>query len=277
MSGNTPKTMSKGLMGMKFMQRAAAKSSPSSPATSNGPPAKKARLSYGASAVGTSDQEIIQSGLDAEEAKRQAALDKAAQYAGETKWVLSFQDTLKGKRQDAMQVRHAGYAEIDAQDDSEEDGEEEEDTRPVRMQFGGGVKKADTSVPMVKTDDSESDSESSSDDYDSDDAAADLIRQTKREMASEKRESKKKRANMGNSTLNGTLTRQNENRSLNGLTSISGGRRSGGGGGGISGGSGRMNNVDCYKCGEKGHIAANCSNPSAPRGSAGRGNSKGQR
>ncbi|KAF5854314.1 hypothetical protein GGP41_007121 [Bipolaris sorokiniana] len=208
------------------MQRAAAKSSPSSPATSNGPPAKKARLSYGASAVGTSDQEIIQSGLDAEEAKRQAALDKAAQYAGETKWVLSFQDTLKGKRQDAMQVRHAGYAEIDAQDDSEEDGEEEEDTRPVRMQFGGGVKKADTSVPMVKTDDSESDSESSSDDYDSDDAAADLIRQTKREMASEKRESKKKRANMGNSTLNGTLTRQNENRSLNGLTSISGGRRS---------------------------------------------------
>lgn len=130
---------------------------------------------------------------------------------------------------------------------------------------------------MVKTDDSESDSESSSDDYDSDDAAADLIRQTKREMASEKRESKKKRANMGNSTLNGTLTRQNENRSLNGLTSISGGRRSGGGGGGISGGSGRMNNVDCYKCGEKGHIAANCSNPSAPRGSAGRGNSKGQR
>lgn len=264
--------MSKGLMGMKFMQRAAAKSSPSSPATSNGPPAKKARLSHGVSAVGTSDQEIIQSGLDAEEAKRQAALDKAAQHAGETKWELSFQDPLKGKRQDAMQVRHAGYAEIDAQDDSED----EEDTRPVRMQFGGGVKKTDTSVPMVKTENSESDSESSSDDYDSDDAAADLIRQTKREMASEKRESKKKRASMGNSTPNGTPTRQNENRSLNGLTSISGGRRSGGGGG-ISGGSGRMNNVDCYKCGEKGHIAANCSNPSAPRGSAGRGNGKGRR
>jgi hypothetical protein len=124
------------------MQRAAAKSSPSSSSTPNGPPAKKARLSHGASAVGTSDQEIIQSGLDAEEAKRQAALDKAAQHTGETKWVLSFQDPLEGKRQDAMKVRHAGYAEIDA----EEDSEDEEDIRPVRMQFGGGVKKADVRI-----------------------------------------------------------------------------------------------------------------------------------
>ena len=116
------------------MQRAAAKSSPSTP---NGPPTKKARLSNG-SAVGTSDREIIQSGLDAEEAKRQAALDKAAQHAGETKWVLSFKDPLEGKRQDAMNIRQAGFAELDAEDDDED---EEEDVRPTRMQFGGGVKK----------------------------------------------------------------------------------------------------------------------------------------
>lgn len=117
------------------MQRAAAKSSPSTP---NGPPSKKARLSNGASAVGTSDHEIIQSGLDAEEAKREAALDKAAQHAGETKWVLSFKDPLEGKRQDAMKVRQAGFAELDAEDDDEDD---EEDVKPIRMQFGGGVKK----------------------------------------------------------------------------------------------------------------------------------------
>jgi hypothetical protein len=129
---------------------------------------------------------------------------------------------------------------------------------------------------MVKAEDSESEEDSSSDDYDSDDAAADLIRQTKREMAAEKRESKKKRASMGDSTPKGTPTRQDENRSLTGLTSISGGRRLGGGGG-ISGGSGRLNNVDCYKCGEKGHIAMNCSKPSGPRGSSGRGNGKGRR
>lgn len=117
------------------MQRAAAKSSPSTP---NGPPSKKARLSNGASAVGTSDHDIIQSGLDAEEAKRQAALDKAAQHAGETKWVLSFKDPLEGKRQDAMKVRQAGFAELDAEDEDEDD---EEDVKPIRMQFGGGVKK----------------------------------------------------------------------------------------------------------------------------------------
>lgn len=130
------------------MQRAAAKSSTSSPSTPNGPPSKKARLSNGASAIGTSDREIIQSGLDAEEEKRQAALERAAQHAGETKWVLSFQDPLEGKRQDAMNVRHAGYAEIDAEDDSEEDDDEE--SKPVRMQFGGGVKKAEVCVRRLK-------------------------------------------------------------------------------------------------------------------------------
>ncbi|KAG9193177.1 hypothetical protein G6011_03212 [Alternaria panax] len=266
MSGNTPKTMSKGLMGMKFMQRAAAKSSPSTP---NGPPAKKARLSNG-SAVGTSDREIIQSGLDAEEAKRQVALDKAAQHAGETKWVLSFKDPLEGKRQDAMNVRQAGFAELDAEDDEDD---EEEDIKPIRMQFGGGVrKKAEDSVPLVKTGNSDSESEASSDDYDSEDPAADLIRQTKREMASEKRESKKSRAGMGDESTLATPKRQNNDENLQGLTSISGGRRSGGGGrGGFSG----MADMECYKCGQKGHIAVNCS--STPRGSAGRGRGKGRR
>ncbi|CAA9962966.1 Zinc knuckle domain protein [Pyrenophora teres f. maculata] len=257
-SANTPKTMSKGLMGMKFMQRAAAKSSPSLSATSNGPPTKKARLSNGAG-VGTSDQEIIQSAVDAEEEKRQAALDKAAEHAGETKWVLSFKDPLEGKRPDAMEVRQAGFAEIDAEDESEE----EEEIRPVRMQFGGGVKKAEVQVPFVKTEGSESEFESTSDDYDSDDPTADLIRQTKREMAVEKRE-KKKHASMGNSSSNETP---------NGLSSISGGRRSGG----LSRPPPNMDNVECFKCGQKGHMAAGCPKSSTPRGSAGRGRGKGRR
>jgi hypothetical protein len=119
------------------MQRAAAKSSPSSPSTPNGPPTKKSRLSNGTSAATTSDYEIIQAAKMAEEKKHQTALDKAAQHVGETKWVLSFKDPLEGKRQDSMNVRQAGFAEIDADDDSED----EEDTRPIRMQFGGGVKK----------------------------------------------------------------------------------------------------------------------------------------
>jgi hypothetical protein len=82
----------------------------------------------------------------AEEEKRQAALDKAAQHVGETKWVLSFKDPLEGKRQDSMNVRQAGFAEIDADDDSEED---EEETRPIRMQFGGGVKKKEVCITHI--------------------------------------------------------------------------------------------------------------------------------
>jgi hypothetical protein len=125
------------------MQRAAAKSSPSSPSTPNGPPNKKARLANGSSAPGTSDYDIMQAASVAEEEKRQAALDKAAQHVGETKWVLSFKDPLEGKRQGAMNVRQAGFAELDAEDDSEE---EEEEVRPIRMQFGGGLKKADVRI-----------------------------------------------------------------------------------------------------------------------------------
>jgi hypothetical protein len=128
------------------MQRAAAKSSPSSPSTPNGPPSKKSRLSNGTSAAITSDYEIIQAAQVAEEEKRQAALDKAAQHVGETKWVLSFKDPLEGKRQDSMNVRQAGFAEIDADDDSEED---EEETRPIRMQFGGGVKKKEVCITQI--------------------------------------------------------------------------------------------------------------------------------
>jgi hypothetical protein len=158
MSSNTPKTMSSRLMTMKaslrilprinhllmseqFMQRSAHKATASSPSTPSGPPSKKARLSNGHAAPGTPgtpDHEIIQSALILEEKKRQEALDKAAQHTGETKWVLSFKDPMDGKRQESLQVKQAGFAEIDAADDSDDD---EEEVRPVRKQFGGGLKK----------------------------------------------------------------------------------------------------------------------------------------
>lgn len=125
------------------MQRSAHKATASSPQTPNGPPSKKARLSNGRSAPGTPDHEIIQSAIDAEEKKRQEALDKASQHAGDTKWVLSFTDPLAGKRPESLQVQQAGFAEIDAADDSEDD---EEEVRPIRKKFGGGIKRNDVSL-----------------------------------------------------------------------------------------------------------------------------------
>ncbi len=117
------------------MQRSATNRTSSSASTPNGPPSsKRVRLSRGGSAPGTPDHEILQSALAAEAKKQQEASDKAAQYTGDTKWVLSFKDPLDSARKDAIEVRQAGYAEIDASDD-----EDEEEVRPVRMQFGWRV------------------------------------------------------------------------------------------------------------------------------------------
>ncbi|KAF1847844.1 uncharacterized protein K460DRAFT_374823 [Cucurbitaria berberidis CBS 394.84] len=265
MADSTPKSMSSRLMTMKFMQRSAAKSVASAPSTPNGPPSKKKRLANGASAPSTPDQEILQSALVAEEKKRQEALEKAAQYTGETKWVLSFKDPLDGKRKESMKVRQAGFAEIDAGDDSDE---EEEEPKPIRMQFGGGVKKADKPITFEKAEDSEGEIESTSEEYDSDDPTAALIRETKREVAAERRESRKAHTSTGNDSPRGPPRPPHEDMNLGGLTSISGGRRPG---------ARDMGNVECYRCGQKGHMKDDCPKPNTPRGSAGRGRGRGRR
>ncbi|KAL6704525.1 hypothetical protein ACN47E_008154 [Coniothyrium glycines] len=268
MSGNTSKTMSSRLMTMKFMQRSAAKKVTSSPATPNGPPSKRARLSNGGSVHGTPDHEILQTALAEEEKKRQEASDKAAQYTGETKWVLSFQDPLKNKRQDTMTVRQAGFAELDADHGSEdeEEAEEVEDIRPIRMRFGGGVKKkADAFVPFVSADDSEGETDSSSEELDSDDPTAALIRETKRDMAAERRQA---RTSMDNSTPKRTLKPIDEDTDMSRMTSLSGG------GGKPAGRDTR--NMECFHCGQRGHARANCPKQSQSRGSSGRGRGRGR-
>lgn len=121
----------------QFMQRSAAKNVASLPTTPNGPASKKVRLLNGGAAA--ADHQILQSALAEEAKKEQEAHDKAAQYTGETKWVLSYTDPLEGKRGDALTVRQAGFAELDAEDSEDEN---EEPAQPIRRQYGGGVKKA---------------------------------------------------------------------------------------------------------------------------------------
>ncbi|KAH7413934.1 hypothetical protein DE146DRAFT_627034 [Phaeosphaeria sp. MPI-PUGE-AT-0046c] len=274
MASNTPKTMSSRLMTMKFMQRSAHKATASTPSTPDGPPSKKARLSNGKSAPGapgTSDHEILQSALAAEEKKRQEALDKAAQHAGETKWVLSYTDPFAGKRPESLQVRQAGYAEIDAADESDED---EEEVRPIRKQFGGGVRRKEVRIAGISTshvtdfkqkpvtfekaEGSEGEAESSPDDYDSDDPTAELIRETKREFADKNNRSRATQKSSGRSPA-----AVDEDRSLRGLESLSGGSKQN-----------SMSNVECFRCGQKGHVQSDCPKP---RGSAGRGRGRGRK
>ncbi|KAF2705771.1 hypothetical protein K504DRAFT_459866 [Pleomassaria siparia CBS 279.74] len=277
MASNTPKSMSNRLMTMKFMQRGAAKVA-SEPSTPNGPPSKRVRLSNGGysgrAPNAPSDHEVIQAALAAEEKVRQDAVDKASAKAGETKWVLSFQDPQDGSKTGALEVVEAGFAFLDADDDSDE----EEEVRPTRMKFGGGVPRE---KPVAfdeggdededeDEDESDEESNSSSEDYDSDDPTAELIRETKRAAAAKEREMKKARRRSTaeeTSARTSTRTQVYEDADLGGLTSLSGQRRGGLSGSGLS-------NMECHRCKKKGHKSIDCPNNSrggGPRGSLGRG------
>jgi hypothetical protein len=264
------------------MQRSAGKNATSEPSTPNGPPSKRVRLSNGTSAPGTPATPSVIVPQSAEGKRREEALARAAERSGETKWVLSFQDPRHANRAPAMQVRQAGFAVIDAEDDSED----EEEQKPVRMQFGGGVKKKQavgwesfswnvskctdqnqkTVTPAQKEDWSESESDSS-DDFSSDDPTAALIRETKHEVAAKERDARKAKKSKAE-TPKRYNARVDEDTLLGGLSSLSGGGR--------AGGSGARNNsdVECFQCGQKGHFRGEC--PNAPRGFAGRGRGGGR-
>jgi hypothetical protein len=124
--------------------------------------------------------------------------------------------------------------------------------------------------PAGQAEQSEDDVESDSEEYDSDDPTAELIRETKREMASKKREARSARQSLGDGSPR-PPKQTNEDANLGGLTSLSGGRKSG-----LSGGR-DMSNMECFRCGQKGHMKGDCPNSSAPRGSAGRGRGRGRR
>ncbi|KAG8627909.1 hypothetical protein KVT40_003782 [Elsinoe batatas] len=96
--------MSSRLLTMKFMQRASASTShspsqsqPNSPSTPSAPPSKKQRLSNGSSLPSytpdrqreTSQERIVRESIQAEEAKRDEALERLGREKGETRWVLS--------------------------------------------------------------------------------------------------------------------------------------------------------------------------------------------
>ena len=103
---------------LQFMQRAAASSAATDSSAAEQPSPKRRRLSSNASpSAGNSDLQAIQAALAAEEAKRQQALERQSAEAGETRWMLSFQDAADSSdgRQDqsGLQVISTGYAGID--------------------------------------------------------------------------------------------------------------------------------------------------------------------
>jgi hypothetical protein len=119
--GSAPKAMSSRLLTMKFMQRAAASTPvPTSP-TPNEPSPKRQKKNSDSPVTpkvnvdALADQRAIQAALDAEEAKRQVALDKQAAEAGDTRWVLSYEDQEKSAlaANGGLRTIQAGYANLD--------------------------------------------------------------------------------------------------------------------------------------------------------------------
>lgn len=144
--GSAPKAMSSRLLTMKFMQRAA-NSSPahSAPAVPEQPSPKRQKrsreLSPSRNKVNSlADRTAVAAALANEEAKRQAALERQATEAGDTRWVLSFEDQPHSISSPlTLRVVEAGFAHLDASPSQHRSVDEELEDKPVvvgRRSFG---------------------------------------------------------------------------------------------------------------------------------------------
>ena len=105
------------------MQRAAASTPPTTPQVQTHPqsqsteptPSKRQKTSDSPRpmAASTSNAQLIQPTLDEEECRREKAIEKLAEDAGETKWVLNTAEESLKKIKPNISVTSAGYSEID--------------------------------------------------------------------------------------------------------------------------------------------------------------------
>lgn len=234
------------------MQRAA--SSPSTPSNAP-PPSKRQRLTSGAhdSTPSTPSMPVdtfassVAAAVAAEEAKNAAAVERAAAAAGETRWVLSIQDDPSLRQAGALNIVQAGFGEIDA---LAHDGSA---FVPGRMKFGRGPPQPVTGAS--KEDDENDDSSDEDDSSDpEEDPAEKLIRQERAAQARADRQAKRKADAAEMEAL--AKKRRTKEVNLNRLSSISGG-----GSTESRTPTKNMDDVECYECGQKGHMRSECPNP----------------
>jgi hypothetical protein len=114
------KVMSSRLLTMKFMQRAAASSPASSAPSTPEVPSAKRQKTNGSSPAGFDadslvDHRAIQAALAEEERIREAAIERQAAQAGDTRWVLSFENGRhhSAPPENALRVVQTGFSGID--------------------------------------------------------------------------------------------------------------------------------------------------------------------
>ncbi|KAI9654806.1 MAG: hypothetical protein M1821_005800 [Bathelium mastoideum] len=293
------KQMSSRLLTMKFMQRAANSPSSDNPSSASGPPSKKQRLSNGSSYSSSpsntpvkptsksrhQDRQAVQAALVEEERRRQHALEKAAADAGESRWVLSFQEDTQSTAKDGnggnagLQIIRKSYAEIDleqrAVDESFHSTKSGGDDHPKahdskidldrdavegassldlgdmvgRRSFGrfnqSIERRQDPKYESSSNSEAPSDSFSASEDSENE--------ETRTQSHAERKASNKHSKAVPPMHAE---DRRNKNISLNRLSTISGG----------GGSDPRKNNVECFKCGQKGHRAKHCHQPNRTKG-----------
>lgn len=229
--------MSSRLLTMKFMQRAA--HSPTTPTSPDEPSAKRRKTdspSQGArfNVDTLADRSAIQAAIASEDAKREAALEKQAAEAGDTRWVLNFenQKNLSASPSLVLRVISTGFAHLDAPSPVKhvEDSDEDKPAVVGRRSFGRFNKVIEKQQDPTLESDSESDEDvkEESEDSESDDEfdpTTQMIKAERRqaaERAKNELKAKKRAAKIESEQLAKKRRKDNPGVNLNKLTTLSG-------------------------------------------------------
>ncbi|CZT06888.1 hypothetical protein WAI453_012851 [Rhynchosporium graminicola] len=263
--GSAPKAMSSRLLTMKFMRRAAHTSpNASSPLSADEPSPKRRRTDSSSASTPSkvnidalADKKAIQAAMAGEEAKRQKALEKQATEAGDTRWVLSFEDQQQSAASPALALRivQTSFANLDASPSRPQvmDEDSEEQASMVgRRSFGRFNKVLEKQQDPTMEDSSDSDDEedesgSSESEEDSDDPTSALIKASRQEAADRARTDRKaKKRALKAEADELAKKRRKDVVNLNGLTSLSGSKQAP-----------TPAAITCYNCGGN-HFKKDC-------------------
>ncbi|KAI1102641.1 hypothetical protein F4804DRAFT_260716 [Jackrogersella minutella] len=277
-----PKSMSSRLLTMKFMQRAVASPSSSSPntPTPDEHASKRRKLaihparSENRESVAHIDHAAVQAAIAEEQRKQQDALVQRAAELGDARWVLDVADKIAGPTRDIqtpLNVVQVGFAQIDSQiDPSDAAGLDAESTdasharTPVVRRYNMDRKKA--------AKDDESDNDDSNSDSNSDTSSqGNEVRRQSYGQRSETRSSSSRPALASKKSAEWAKAKQlaearrKKDVKLNSPkpSSTSGGLLSISSGGGTSR---PPPSFTCHRCGKPGHKAVECKN--APKRTA---------
>ncbi|KAI2472008.1 hypothetical protein F4781DRAFT_428777 [Annulohypoxylon bovei var. microspora] len=277
-----PKSMSSRLLTMKFMQRAAASPTSSTPTTPkpDEQASKRRKVIHNPSrsdnskSIAQIDQAAVQAAIAEEERKRQEALVQHAAELGDARWVLDIEDKAvasDSKIQTPLNVVQVGFAQIDSQIDPSDavglDDAESADNSHARTmvrRYNMENKKA------IKDDESESNDSSS----DSDSDASSQGNGSRRRSYGQRSEirsgssrpvlASKKSAEWSKAKQFAEIRRKKDVKLNSPRTpSTSGGLLSISSGGGTS--ARQSTSFACHRCGKPGHKAIECkSTPKRP-------------